>query len=146
MVSSAQGGELAVAGSQDEAWTAAWMRSIDRVRASGAKVFYINDTPWQGTIVPDCLSAHLDDPQRCTRSAADAILQPTRRRMIMDGARARGVTVIDPLPWICTATACPGVIGNILVYKDRHHLSTEYSRLLAPLLLARITLPPRPAG
>jgi hypothetical protein len=26
------------------------------------------------------------------------------------------------------------VIGNILVYRDQHHVTTAYSRLLAPLL------------
>jgi hypothetical protein len=33
----------------------------------------------------------------------------------------------------------PAVIGNILVYRDQHHITTAYSRLLAPLLAARLS-------
>ncbi len=141
MASTAQGGVLPGVpdAEQDTAWTDAWMRSVDAVRTSGAQVYYVNDTPWHGTIVPECLSAHLDDPQACARPRAAALLAPARRQSVMQAARARGATIVDPVPWLCTATACPVVIGNVLVYKDRHHLTTVYSRLLAPLLSAALT-------
>jgi peptidoglycan/LPS O-acetylase OafA/YrhL len=136
LASTAQGGVLPGIpdAGQDVAWTQAWMRSVDAVRADGTKVFYVNDTPWHGTIVPECLSAHLDDPQACARTREAALLVPRRRQMVIDAAVARGVTVIDPVPWFCTATACPVVVGNVLVYKDRHHMTSAYSRVLAPLL------------
>jgi hypothetical protein len=35
---------------------------------------------------------------------------------------------------------CPVVIGNLLVYRDTNHLTTEYATMLAPLLEAQ--LPP----
>jgi peptidoglycan/LPS O-acetylase OafA/YrhL len=141
MVSTAQGGVLpgVPEPDQDAAWTAAWMRSVDAAKASGARVFYVNDTPWHGTVVPECLSAHSDDPQACARTREAALLQPARRQLVMDAATAHGATVIDPVPWFCTATACPLVVGNVLVYKDRHHMTTVYSRLLAPLLSAALT-------
>jgi peptidoglycan/LPS O-acetylase OafA/YrhL len=141
LVSTAQGGELpGIAQSdQDTAWTDGWTRSVDAAAASGAKVYYVNDTPWHGTIVPECLSAHLDDPQACARTRQAALLMPRRRQLVIDAATAHGASVIDPVPWFCTATACPVVIGNVLVYKDRHHMTTVYSRLLAPLLSAALT-------
>jgi peptidoglycan/LPS O-acetylase OafA/YrhL len=141
LASTAQGGVLpgVPAAGQDAAWTQAWLRSVDAVRASGARVVYLNDTPWHGTIVPECLSAHLDDPQACARSRQAALLVPRRRQLVMDAARARGARIIDPVPWFCTAMACPVVVGNVLVYKDRHHMTTVYSRLLAPLLSAALT-------
>jgi peptidoglycan/LPS O-acetylase OafA/YrhL len=140
MASTAEGGEiLHVTGDQDVAWTKAWTTSMDAVSGPGTKVYFINDTPWHGTVVPECLSAHLDDPQACARSRQDAILMPKRRQMVIAAAKARGVTIIDPLPWFCTTSACPVIIGNVLVYKDRHHISTVYSRLLAPLLSAELT-------
>jgi hypothetical protein len=88
--------------------------------------------------VPDCLSAHLGDPRACSRSRTEAVQLAGRRRLVARTARARGATVIDPLPWFCTATTCPVIVGNILVYKDQHHITTAYSRLLAPLLAARL--------
>jgi peptidoglycan/LPS O-acetylase OafA/YrhL len=125
---------LGVTGSQDEAWTAAWQRSIAELSAPGTEVFFVDDTPWQAGSAPDCLSAHLDEPSACARDRQAAINLPERRRLVADTARAAGATVIDPAPWFCTATRCPSVIGNILVYRDQHHITTAYSRLLGPLL------------
>ena len=127
-----------VKGSQDDAWAAAWRRSVDAVSGPGTKTYFINDTPWQAGNVPDCLSAHLDDPQHCTRSRADAVQRPDRRLLVANAARAEGATVIDPLPWFCTTASCPVIVDNVLVYKDQHHITTTYSRLLAPLLSAQI--------
>ncbi|WP_212992093.1 acyltransferase family protein [Actinoplanes auranticolor] len=125
---------LDVTGSLDDAWSAAWRRSLDAVKGPGTEVYYVNDTPWQARNVPDCLSAHLDDPAACARSRADAVQFRKRRALIAGVARAEGATVIDPLPWFCTATTCPVIVGNLLVYKDQHHITTAYSRLLVPLL------------
>jgi hypothetical protein len=130
----------AEAGEADRLWTPAWMRSVDALGATGAKLFYLNDTPTYGHFMPDCLATHLASPRFCAEKAAQVIREPARRREIIQAMRGRGVTVIDPLPWLCTATDCPVVIGNVLVYRDAHHLTTEYSRLLAPLLARQLTL------
>jgi peptidoglycan/LPS O-acetylase OafA/YrhL len=125
---------LGVTGSQDQAWVTAWQRSIEAVSAPGTRVYFVNDTPWQAGPAPDCLSAHLDDPSACVRDRKSAVALPERRKLVEDTARAAGATIVDPVPWFCTATRCPAVIGNILVYRDQHHVTTAYSRLLAPLL------------
>ncbi|RSM67468.1 acyltransferase [Actinoplanes sp. ATCC 53533] len=130
---------LDVTGTQDEAWAAAWQRSIRRLSAPGTKVFFIADTPWQAGSAPDCLSAHPDEPSACVRDREAAVNLPGRRKLVEDAARAGGASIIDPAPWFCTATWCPSVIGNILVYRDQHHITTAYSRLLAPLLAARLS-------
>jgi peptidoglycan/LPS O-acetylase OafA/YrhL len=139
MASTAPGSEvLGVTGSQDDAWAAAWRRSVAAVSGPGTRVFFVNDTPWQAGPVPECLSAHLDDPQACGRSRADAVQLADRRRLVAAAARQKGATVIDPVPWFCTAATCPVIVGNVLVYKDQHHITTAYSRLLAPLLATRL--------
>jgi hypothetical protein len=125
---------LDVTGSLDDAWSAAWRRSLDAVKGPGTDVYFVNDTPWQARNVPDCLSAHLDNPAACARSRTDAVQFRKRRALVAGVARAEGATVIDPLPWFCTATTCPVIVGNLLVYKDQHHITTAYSRLLVPLL------------
>jgi len=129
---------LRATGSQDDAWADAWRRSVDAVSAPGTRVYFVNDTPWQAGPVPDCLSAHLDHPAACARSRTDAVQLAGRRKLVAAAARAEGATVIDPLPWFCTATTCPVIVGNVLVYKDQHHITTAYSRLLAPLFAARL--------
>ncbi|UQU66230.1 acyltransferase [Couchioplanes caeruleus] len=129
---------LGVTGSQDDAWVAAWKRSIRAVSAPGTDVYFISDTPWQNGPTPECLSAHMDRPAECGRSRVGALAEPVRRRLIAAAARAEGATVIDPVPWFCTATTCPPIVGDILVYRDQHHITTAYSRLLAPQLGAAL--------
>jgi hypothetical protein len=41
-------------------------------------------------------------------------------------------------PLICPARACVPVIGNVLVFWDKHHLTREYVQTLTPFLRARL--------
>ena len=34
----------------------------------------------------------------------------------------------------CPNGTCSGVIGNVVVYRDEHHLTTAFARSLAPIL------------
>ncbi|MFC3382313.1 acyltransferase family protein [Couchioplanes azureus] len=129
---------LGVPGTQEQAWVSGWERSIRAVSAPGTEVFFMNDTPWQAGNVPDCLSEHLDDVGACARSREAALAKPERRKLVAAAARRAGATVIDPTPWFCTRAVCPSVVGNVLVYRDQHHVTTAYSRLLAPELAARL--------
>ncbi len=44
------------------------------------------------------------------------------------------VAVVDANSLICGPKACAPVVGNILVYSDRHHLTWCYSKSTAPFL------------
>lgn len=44
------------------------------------------------------------------------------------------VTFVDLSDYFCGEEVCEPVIGNVIVYRDKHHLSTAYSKTLAPAL------------
>ena len=44
------------------------------------------------------------------------------------------VTVVDANSLVCGPKVCAPVVGNVLVYSDRHHLTWYYSRSTAPFL------------
>ncbi|MFI5491044.1 acyltransferase family protein [Actinoplanes sp. NPDC051859] len=132
---------LGVTGNLDVEYVAAWQRSLRAVSTPGAEVYFMNDTPWLKASTPECLSEHMDDPMACGRERRSAIAEPARRKLVADAMRAGGATVIDPTPWFCTATDCPPIVGNTLVYRDQHHVTTAYSRLLAPQLGAALAAP-----
>jgi peptidoglycan/LPS O-acetylase OafA/YrhL len=135
LTSAAAGGNLADrVADPDAAWTAGWARSADLLAHSGARLYLIDDTPYQRGDVPVCLSAHPTNPAACAVDPRDALPHVERRGMIDAALRQRGVTTIDPTPWFCTATACPVIVGNVLVYRDVSHITATYARLLAPLL------------
>ena len=47
-----------------------------------------------------------------------------------EAAEATGTEVVDPTPWLCWENQCPVVIGDVLPYRDRGHLTTVYARSL----------------
>jgi hypothetical protein len=125
-------------------WQAGWGRTFDELTADGARVAAIEDTPYMGSSVPECL-AEQTDIGKCTRSRRSALRGPAQRRAFLTYAGSPRATVIHPLDWFCDGT-CPPVIGNVLVYRDSNHLTTTYSALLAPLLEAALPALPEKAG
>ncbi|GAA2544829.1 SGNH hydrolase domain-containing protein [Winogradskya consettensis] len=129
---------LDVPGTQDEAWVSAWQRSVQALSAPGTEVYFMTDTPWQAGPVPECLSAHMNSPAACGRSPEIALALPDRRQLVAEAVREAGAVVIDPVKWFCTPAFCPVIVGNVLVYRDQHHITTAYSELLAPQLGAAL--------
>ena len=117
-------------------WRAGWGRTFDALTGGGARVAAIEDTPYMGKPVPECL-AEQTDIGKCTRSRAGALRGPAQRKAFLSYADSPRATIIRPLDWFCDAT-CPPVIGNLLVYRDSNHIATRYSAALAPLLEAAL--------
>ncbi len=48
------------------------------------------------------------------------------------------VSLIDMNKFVCEPTECPSVIGNVLVYFDAHHLTSNYSNTMVPYLAPQL--------
>ena len=53
-----------------------------------------------------------------------------------------GTEVVDPTKWLCWDGSCPAVIGDVLPYRDRGHLTTVYSASLSDELTKALGLTP----
>jgi hypothetical protein len=105
----------------------------------GKKVILV-DTPQSRVDPPACLSANKADVRRCTTTWSRAF---SWRYLLLERSLAKslgGVPVINLSDRICPGKSCPAVIGNMVVYRDYHHLTATFSRSLAPLIEAQ--LPP----
>jgi peptidoglycan/LPS O-acetylase OafA/YrhL len=131
-----RGDLIGVSGDVDDAWAKAWTTTTRKLVRAGTRVVYLNDTPSPKGDVPECLSVHPRAVQKCSQTRKLAA-GSGRREMMTEAAAKAGATVVDTVPWFCTSTRCPVVVGNILVYRDGSHISTAYIRLLAPLLAER---------
>ncbi|MGV9710152.1 acyltransferase family protein [Gordonia sp. NPDC003424] len=115
---------------------------FDEFLEAGIPVLGMRDTPWphnrQGLIdTPACLAdgGSADD---CGSPRA-LVLSPTDPT----ADYAKGKPDFHPLDMsagICTETVCPGIVGNIIVYKDLHHLSATYVRSLTDELGRQLAL------
>ena len=77
-----------------------------------------------------------DDPATCLSSGSpslgDCMFEPVERSTLLgdvavESARASGIQVVDPTPWLCYQGECPIVIGGTLSYRDTDHITTEYA-------------------
>jgi SGNH domain (fused to AT3 domains) len=97
--------------------------------------------PIQLGSVPDCLAEHVGDIQACSLASSspgtrlNAFLP---RRLEAAAVKRAGAALIDPSPWFCTATTCPPVINNIVVYCDDTHPTATYIKWLSPVMSAAL--------
>lgn len=100
---------------------------------AGANVLVIRDVPRPGINVPACVRAHPHNYAACSGSRAERV-RPDPLAEAAAEFRPDQVAVADLTDYFCTAKACPGVIGTVIVYSDHSHLTATYSVSLAPYL------------
>ncbi|WP_269082787.1 acyltransferase family protein [Allosalinactinospora lopnorensis] len=108
-----------------------------RLESAGSEIVAIRDTPRSQPRIPECVERHTDDLDECTNSEDEALAQEDPQELAAE-ARDTGADVLDLTDRFCADGDCPPVVGNVLVYRDSHHLTEAYSRLLAPDLEARL--------
>jgi peptidoglycan/LPS O-acetylase OafA/YrhL len=119
--------------SYDPAWLDSLTRLVQQLRGTGAKVLVLGPVPDPQTVVPICLSAHLDDATACSPPTSTAVNKPGIAAEAA-ATQAGAGQYADLTDLFCTAARCPVIVGNTLVYFDWEHLTLEYSRLLAPVI------------
>ncbi len=105
---------------------------LDRVSETMTPIVLI-DSPDPPEDVPTCLSEHPEEIEVCEPGApgnTETAVAATIREITAE----RGVGTIDPRPWLCVENRCPVVVGDILVYRDSHHLSDTFVRWFTPVL------------
>ena len=103
---------------------------------AGIQVLAMRDNPRFEFDMFKCLESNGFDAQAChvPRSQLLADVSP------LEGLEARipGVRVLDMSDQFCFDDACPGIIGNVIVYKDHDHLNRTYMETTSNVLAERI--------
>ncbi|OUZ07290.1 hypothetical protein BHE97_17470 [Aeromicrobium sp. PE09-221] len=104
----------------------------------GTQVVVIEDNPRLPESVADCVVASsaeelVDNACVVTESegfaAGDVFVAPAERS---------DVPVVRTRDLFCRDGECPTVIGNVIVYRDAHHITATYARTLGPILAERL--------
>ncbi|MEV3903582.1 acyltransferase family protein [Mycobacterium sp. NPDC050551] len=121
----------------DPVWLDALTRLVTRLRGTGAQVLVLGPVPDPNGTVPTCVSGHMNDVVACS---------PDRPKALNDagiGAEAAAVAAgggsyaaLSDL--FCTAERCPVIIGDTLVYRDDNHITSEYAKVLGPLVAGMV--------
>ena len=111
-------------------WTNGISDVVRRLRTMTPHVVVFSPTPRPPGDVPGCLSAHLNNVGACAMPLDQAV-PPLGFLTEQQAAVAGGGEYFDVTSWLCTATTCPPIVGNLLVYRDDNHITTKYSLWLA---------------
>lgn len=116
-----------------------YLSIVRKLSDAGIHTWGIRDTPWimdapgvqgSGRMCVADGDYDPDDPDKdCGTSRAETM---STVNPAIDAYRGLDVTDIDITDAVCDDTRCPGVVGNVLVYRDAQHLTNLYAAMLAP--------------
>ena len=91
-----------------------WKRGLSSLHSElqnvDSRLIYIGDTPVPMVNVPECLATQ--NSLECTK-----VIESSEWK-------TSDFLFINPTSWLCKNT-CPVVIGNIVAYRDRSHISVD---------------------
>ncbi|WP_460690823.1 acyltransferase family protein [Nesterenkonia suensis] len=110
--------------------------AVDRWREiteAGAELLLLRGTPRQPTHVPDCLASGGDALSCAPDGEKFAETNPLEQIDLPEGTAA-----VDLTDLFCPQGQCAAILGNVVVYRDSHHLTNEYVETAAPYLEDRV--------
>ncbi|GAA0991867.1 acyltransferase family protein [Subtercola frigoramans] len=117
-----------------EAATRGFSEAWGKLIESGTPVVAIRDNPLPTSAgihdEPSCVASH-SDPTQCDVSEAKALVADPQVPAVIDTPGSR---LIDLTGAFCISKVCPAVIGDVLVYRNKQHITATYMSTLAPIL------------
>ena len=122
-------------------------RFVSQLIGGGKSLYLLRDIPEFPFYPRDCLDAKL--PLRtllrreslqldCRLKLSDVLVRQSSYEQILNRLKTRHpeLIIIDPKTALCTNGVCALTVGDILIYRDSHHLSHRGSRWLVRRLLS----------
>ena len=97
---------------------------------AGIDVLTIRDTVRLPESVPECIDEHGFEPVRCGVARGDIYLDDYPGLTDVPD----NVVFTDMTEYLCDDVTCPSIVGNVIVYRDKSHVTATYMRTLAPFL------------
>ncbi|NUU16960.1 acyltransferase [Cellulomonas humilata] len=110
-------------------WRDGLAATLDALPATSTAAI-IGTTPNFDGSIPTCLSLHLADAAACADDR-DHVIEPERLADEAAVAAEHGALYFPAVDYLCDAETCGAIEGNILLYRDEHHLTTVASLDLA---------------
>lgn len=102
---------------------------------AGIKVAAIRHTPWQEEDVPVCMARPNASVDTCSSTEEKTT---SNGSLSIAANNNHNIHLIDLHRYFCFDERCPVVIGGVLVYRDKHHLTATFARSMAPILAQEI--------
>jgi hypothetical protein len=122
----------------DVVWQEGLDLTVSKVRPLTTHVLLLGDSATPQEDIPSCLASNLSSVASCMSSRDNAI-RPGRLGVEREVAQKYDADFIPTSDWMCTDTACPVIVGNVLMYRDNSHITATASEFLSPYIEAAVT-------
>jgi SGNH domain (fused to AT3 domains) len=128
----------------------AWRDGMKRTLAQmpdASQVLLLGDTPYNRLNPVACLERNRKNISKCVTSR-----QPLHKRTIElaleQAAKAKGARYRRFYDKVCSYDPCPIIQGDVLMYRDRGHITATFARQLTPTFRSMLTafIAPTPAA
>jgi hypothetical protein len=119
----------------DQEWSAGFTTTLGRLKDLTPRLLVLGDNPDSRAEPATCLSEHLTNVNACVNSRSRAV-ETGKLEAERSAAEQAGARFVDTSDWLCTATDCPLIIGDILMFRDVNHLTTVAADWFTPMLEA----------
>lgn len=114
-----------------EAWASRSLQQFRTLADTGAPVVPLIDNHFAKSPPAECLAANKKSARTCAYDPTWNKDVNTFRDVTKRVWTNSGLSVIDSAEFLCT-DACPAIVGNVQVWRDTHHITHDYSKLVAP--------------
>jgi peptidoglycan/LPS O-acetylase OafA/YrhL len=105
--------------------------------ARGVEIVALEDVPLPRADVTQCVVRHASTAAaRCATPVDTALAPPSYAALAAEGTD--GVSVLDLNDLLCDASSCAAVVGGVVVWQDRGHVTGTFARTLGPFLAERL--------
>ncbi|MGZ4476147.1 MAG: SGNH hydrolase domain-containing protein, partial [Nocardioides sp.] len=115
-----------------DGWRTGIESTLPRLAALGTRVVVLGDTPLRTDSVPNCIGTAGNGIADCE------LIRPPDTVKLADWLHqqvtAAGLTWLDPVPLVCSASSCPAVAAGIGMYSDASHITRTWSTHIASAL------------
>ncbi|GHB09844.1 acyltransferase family protein [Salinicola rhizosphaerae] len=109
----------------DETVPTGYLASWRALERAGVDVLAVRDNPWFGYDVPECVDLHPDSASACAKPRSQLLA----RRSPTQAYHLENVRFADLSDLFCDDDYCHPRQGNVLVYRDDHHLTNTFALL-----------------
>jgi hypothetical protein len=120
-------------------YSSAFVEFLKSISATGRHIAVLGDIPQLAQDGPTCLARHETDVKACSTPTEDAALSAVQETQVVAADAVRALYIYD-IPWFCTSSICPAIIGNFDVYEDQYHMTSTYANYLSNVLKTALTL------
>jgi hypothetical protein len=117
----------------EAAWDAGLASMIARMTPWTGRIIIVGDFAYNPQGGLDCLAIHMSDVRPCNAVRTDAVYD-AHNQMERSVAQRYKVRYVDTVPWFCTVTVCPAVVGGLATHTNVDHVEPHYALWLADAL------------